>query len=82
MFIVGSFYFTPHLSDKEAVGCWIFIVASAFWLVVSMHDAAELSYHQGKLILIRPDIDGFGAFVQDYSRDTFVCDMNVMKSIS
>ena len=48
-FVVGSVLFFPEFSEYENVGCWIFIVASIFYALVSCHDMAKL--------LSRPDKD-------------------------
>ncbi|KAL9189469.1 hypothetical protein ACHAXT_009144 [Thalassiosira profunda] len=47
-FIVGSVFFLPSLENLEAAGCWLFTIASIFWLVVSLHDFAELGYFHGR----------------------------------
>lgn len=48
MFVIGSFYFLPRYDHLEPVGCWLFIIASIFWLIVSLHDAAELAVFHSK----------------------------------
>ena len=32
-------------------GCWLFIIASILWLIVSLHDAAELSFFHRHLLI-------------------------------
>ena len=62
MFIIGSVYFLPKYENHEEAGCWLFIIASILWLIVSLHDAAELSFFHRHL-LIHPN--GMRAFAID-----------------
>ncbi|CAB9501080.1 expressed unknown protein [Seminavis robusta] len=46
-FIIGSVFFLPKYEELANVGSWIFFVASIFYLLVALHDAAELAQHHG-----------------------------------
>jgi hypothetical protein len=45
VFIVGSLYFFPALEKFADIGAWIFFFGSLLYLVVTLHDLAEVRRH-------------------------------------
>jgi YrhK-like protein len=45
LFIVGSIFFFPRYEAYADLGAWIFFVGSLFYLVVTVHDLAEVRHH-------------------------------------
>lgn len=43
VFIAGSVFFFPALAAYEDVGAWSFVAGSLIYLVVNLHDAAEIA---------------------------------------
>jgi len=45
MFIIGSICSLPQLSRLKPIDSWIYIAASNLYMIVSVHDAAEVTHH-------------------------------------
>lgn len=45
MFIVGSIFFFPRYEAYADLGAWVFFVGSLLYLVVTVHDLAEVRHH-------------------------------------
>ena len=48
VFIVGSVFFFPKLEAYKNLGCWTFFAGSLLYLVVTLHDLAEVRVHWKK----------------------------------
>lgn len=42
LFVIGSFFFFPSRAEYAYIGGWIFLAASLTYLVVNIHDMAEI----------------------------------------
>ncbi|MFO7803011.1 MAG: YrhK family protein [Desulfovermiculus sp.] len=45
VFIMGSILFFPALDAYKNLGCWTFFFGSLLYLIVTVHDLAEVRYH-------------------------------------
>lgn len=45
VFILGSIFFFPALNAHKDFGCWAFFFGSFLYLVVTIHDLAEVRYN-------------------------------------
>jgi hypothetical protein len=45
LFIVGSIFFFPRFETYADLGAWVFFVGSLLYLVVTVHDLAEVHHH-------------------------------------
>jgi len=45
MFIVGSIFFFPRYEAYADLGAWVFFAGSLLYLVVTVHDLAEVRHH-------------------------------------
>ena len=45
LFILGSFLFFPKMEAYKDLGAWIFFIGSLVYLVVTVHDMAEVNLH-------------------------------------
>jgi len=45
VFIMGSILFFPALDTYKNLGCWTFFLGSLLYLIVTIHDLAEVRYH-------------------------------------
>lgn len=45
LFIIGSIFFFPRFEAYADLGAWVFFVGSLVYLVVTVHDLAEVRHH-------------------------------------
>jgi hypothetical protein len=45
LFIIGSIFFFPRFEDYADLGAWVFLVGSLAYIVVTLHDLAEVRQH-------------------------------------
>ncbi len=45
LFIIGSIFFFPRFEAHAGLGAWVFFVGSLFYLVVTVHDLAEVRHY-------------------------------------
>jgi hypothetical protein len=45
LFIIGSVFFFPRYEAYADMGAWVFFVGSLLYLVVTLHDLAEVRHH-------------------------------------
>jgi hypothetical protein len=48
VFIVGSIFFFPRLDAYVNIGAWTFFTGSLLYLIVTLHDVAEVRHYWGK----------------------------------
>jgi hypothetical protein len=48
IFVLGSVFFLPELTDLIEVGAWHFVVGSFLYLIVSSHDFVEFLHYENK----------------------------------